>query len=327
VPDLTCLEICAGAGGQSLGLEQAGFAHLAAVEIDPHACQTLRLNRPAWHVEELDVHAFAGRAFAGVDLLAGGVPCPPFSIAGKQLGADDERDLFPQALRLVQEAEPAAVMLENVRGLSGARFAGYREQVLARLSELGYEADWQVLNASEFGVPQLRPRFILVALRPAAYAHFEWPAAQPSPPTVGETLRDLMAAGGWPGADDWARSASGIGPTLVGGSRKHGGPDLGPTRARQAWLKLHVDGKGLADGPPGPAHPPDHLPRLTLPMAAAIQGFPADWRFWGRKTAGYRQIGNAFPPPVARSVGASIRSALQAARAPAEQPGRLLRAV
>jgi DNA (cytosine-5)-methyltransferase 1 len=273
------------------------------------------------------VHAFAGRAFAGVDLLAGGVPCPPFSIAGKQLGADDERDLFPQALRLVQEAEPAAVMLENVRGLSGARFAGYREQVLARLSELGYEADWQVLNASEFGVPQLRPRFILVALRPAAYAHFEWPAAQPSPPTVGETLRDLMAAGGWPGADDWARSASGIGPTLVGGSRKHGGPDLGPTRARQAWLKLHVDGKGLADGPPGPAHPPDHLPRLTLPMAAAIQGFPADWRFWGRKTAGYRQIGNAFPPPVARSVGASIRSALQAARAPAEQPGRLLRAV
>jgi hypothetical protein len=123
-------------------------------------------------------------------------------------------------------------------------------------------------------VPQLRPRFILVALRPAAYAHFAWPSAQKTPPTVGETLRDLMAAGGWPGADAWARAASGIGPTLVGGSRKHGGPDLGPTRARQAWLRLQVDGKGLADGPPGPAHPLHHLPRLTLPMAAAIQGFP-----------------------------------------------------
>jgi DNA (cytosine-5)-methyltransferase 1 len=327
VPDLTCLEICAGAGGQSLGLEQAGFAHLAAVEIDPDACQTLRLNRPAWQVEELDVHRFVGAPFQGVDLLAGGVPCPPFSIAGKQLGADDERDLFPQALRLVEESQPAAVMLENVRGLSSARFAGYREQVLGRLAELGYEADWQVLNASEFGVPQLRPRFILVAMRPAAYAHFAWPSAQKTPPTVGETLRDLMAAGGWPGAGAWASAANGIGPTLVGGSRKHGGPDLGPTRARQAWLRLQVDGKGLADGPPGPAHPLHHLPRLTLPMAAAIQGFPADWQFWGRKTAGYRQIGNAFPPPVARAVGASIRSALEAARRPAAKPGRLLRAV
>ena len=327
MPDLTCLEICAGAGGQSLGLEQAGFAHLAAVEIDPDACHTLRLNRPAWHVEELDVHTFAGQPYQGADLLAGGVPCPPFSIAGKQLGADDERDLFPQALRLVEECQPAAVMLENVRGLSTARFAGYREQVLGRLAGLGYQADWQVLNACEFGVPQLRPRFILVAMRPAAYAHFTWPSAQKTPPTVGETLHDLMAAGGWPGADAWAQAASGVGPTLVGGSRKHGGPDLGPTRARQAWLSLQVDGKGLADAPPGPLAPIGHRPRLTLPMAAAIQGFPPEWRFWGRKTAGYRQIGNAFPPPVARAVGASIRSALLAARSAPAEPGRLLRAV
>src|SRR5450755_4785430 len=99
VSDLTCLEICAGAGGQSLGLEQAGFAHAAAVEIDPDACATLRLNRPGWTVIEQDVHHFDGTAHLGVGLLAGGVPCPPFSIAGKQLGADDERDLFPRALR------------------------------------------------------------------------------------------------------------------------------------------------------------------------------------------------------------------------------------
>jgi DNA (cytosine-5)-methyltransferase 1 len=328
VRQLTCLEICAGAGGQSLGLEQAGFAHLAAVEIDPDACATLRLNRPGWKVVEQDVHHFGGTGYRGVDLLAGGVPCPPFSIAGKQLGADDERDLFPQALRLVEECQPAAVMLENVRGLSTARFAGYRDQVLSRLHELGYQAHWQVLNASEFGVPQLRPRFILVAMEPPVYEHFEWPRAIKTPPTVGDTLRGLMAAGGWPGADAWAAAANGIGPTLVGGSRKHGGPDLGPTRAREAWLRLHVDGRGLADAPPGPADSPGHLPRLTLPMAAAVQGFPSAWRFAGRKTAGYRQIGNAFPPPVARAVGDSIRSAIEAARAaPVPVPGRLLRAV
>ncbi|HET9118713.1 MAG TPA: DNA cytosine methyltransferase, partial [Pseudonocardiaceae bacterium] len=105
--DLTCLEICAGAGGQSLGLEEAGFQHLAAVEIDPDACETLRLNRPDWNVLEKDVRHFDARAYRSwVDLVAGGVPCPPFSIAGKQLGADDDRDLFPQALRLVEECDP-----------------------------------------------------------------------------------------------------------------------------------------------------------------------------------------------------------------------------
>jgi DNA (cytosine-5)-methyltransferase 1 len=314
VPELSCLEICAGAGGQSLGLEQAGFAHAAVVEVDPDACATLRQNRPHWPVIEQDVHHFTGTGYRGVDLLAGGVPCPPFSIAGRQLGADDERDLFPQALRLVSECEPAAVMLENVRGLSAARFAGYREQVIGRLHELGYETDWQVLNACEFGVPQLRPRFILVAMREAAYRHFEWPLAIRTPPTVGQALHELMASGGWPGADAWAASASGIGPTLVGGSRKHGGPDLGPTRARAAWLSLHVDGLGLADAPPQASDPVDHMPRLTLPMAAVLQGFPPDWRFAGRKTAGYRQIGNAFPPPVALAVGTSIRTAIETAR-------------
>ena len=92
-----------------------------------------------------------------------------------------------------------------------------------------------MLNACEFGVPQLRPRFILVAMRPDAYAHFEWPNAIGTPPTVGEALHAMMAEGGWKGAEEWARKANGVGPTLVGGSRKHGGPDLGPTRAREAW--------------------------------------------------------------------------------------------
>jgi len=328
VSELTCLEICAGAGGQSLGLEQAGFAHAAAVEIDLDACETLQRNRRSWNVIRRDIHHFNADTYHGVDLLAGGVPCPPFSIAGKRLGADDERDLFPRALRLVEQCEPTAVMLENVFGLSTARFAGYRHQVLNRLRRLGYETGWQVLNACDFGVPQLRPRFILVAVKPSAYRYFEWPTATIKPPTVGQALRNLVAAEGWEGADAWARKANGIGPTLVGGSRKHGGPDLGPTRARDAWLKLHVDGKGLADAPPQRTDPIDHIPRLTLQMAAAIQGFPATWLFAGRKTAAYRQIGTAFPPPVARAVGASIRTAIESAReASLTEPGHLLHAV
>lgn len=312
---LTCVEICAGAGGQSYGLEQAGFGHSVAVEYDVHACETLRLNRPGWDVRELDVHDFDGTEFKGADLLAGGVPCPPFSIAGKQLGADDERDLFPQALRLAEEIQPQAVMLENVKGLATAKFKDYRKQITDRLEELGYEWDWQVLNSSEMGVPQLRPRFILVALRKEIYPHFEWPNAQKTPPTVGQTLRDLMGANGWPGLDEWIDKADAIAPTLVGGSRKHGGPDLGPTRARQAWLQLGVDGRSIAAAAPTAENGMGHVPKLTLEMVARVQGFPAEWYFAGRKTAAYRQIGNAFPPPVAEAIGRQIRRAIEAHQA------------
>lgn len=316
---LSVLEICAGAGGQSLGLELAGFDHAAAVEIDPAACATLRLNRPAWRVLQQDVRDVDGRAWRGIDLLAGGVPCPPFSIAGKQLGSDDERDLFPEALRLVAEAQPAAVMLENVRGFATGRFSDYRNRLLLELDRLGYDASWRVLNASDFGVPQLRPRFLLVALRRPVAAPFVWPEPAHGTATVGETLFDLMAAGGWPGAAAWRQRAASIAPTLVGGSRKHGGPDLGPTRARNQWAQLGVDGLGLADAPPAPAFPADSLPRLTLRMVARLQGFPDSWQFTGKKTAAYRQIGNAFPPPVAAAAGRAIVDALAASAAPASE--------
>ena len=310
---LVALEICAGGGGQALGLEIAGFEHAAVIEIDSAACATLRANRPSWNVIEGDLHSFDGRPFKGIDLLAGGVPCPPFSVAGKQLGADDERDLFPVALRLVRETKPRAVMLENVRGLADAKFAPYREGILGQLDELGYRSAWRLLNASDFGVPQLRPRFILVALQKKYASAFAWPARQQEPPTVGQTLVDLMGSRGWTGAEQWARSANEVGPTVVGGSKKHGGPDLGPTRARRQWAQLRVDGLSIANDDPDKNFPLDGLPKLTVQMVARIQGFPDSWQFVGKKTAAYRQVGNAFPPPVAAEVGAAIARALSGA--------------
>lgn len=306
----TVLEICAGAGGQSSGLEKAGFGHVCAVEIDPDAAATLRLNRPEWRVEEADVREFDASGYEGVTMLAGGVPCPPFSVAGKQLGPDDERDLFPHALDLIAQARPEAVMLENVKGLASDRFTPYRASILNRLHALGYETDWKLLQASWYGVPQLRPRFILVALKPRVFARFRWPEPVGAPPTVGMALWDLMSANGWTGAANWSKNADGIAPTIVGGSKKHGGPDLGPTRSRQAWHKLGVDGKGIADAAPSADAPFDLLPRLTNPMVALLQGFSPGWQFVGGKTAVYRQIGNAFPPPVAAHVGVAIQAAL-----------------
>jgi len=150
MPEPKVVEICAGAGGQSLGLELAGFEHELAVELDPNACATLRSNRPHWKVAQGDVASpavWSPADYAGIDLLAGGVPCPPFTIAGKQLGAIDERDLFAWAIELCGVVAPRALLLENVRGLSLPRFAAYRQHVLDRLAEFGYAADWRLLHA------------------------------------------------------------------------------------------------------------------------------------------------------------------------------------
>ena len=305
------IEFCAGAGGQALGLELAGFKHEALVEIDADCTRTLALNRPTWDIRTADMNTFDGRPFKGVDLLAGGLPCPPFSVAGKQLGENDERNLFPAALRLVDEIQPKAVMIENVRGFLSPIFEEYRLFLKREFLKLGYTVDWRPFQASHFGVPQLRPRVVIVALRNDLIDAFEWPETFPhNPPTVGHVLKDLMGANGWPGVDAWAERANDIAPTIVGGSKKHGGPDLGPTRARKAWAAMGVEGRSMADAAP----PADFvgMPRLTVRMVARLQGFPDEWQFYGRKTAAYRQVGNAFPPPVAKAVAERIRMALRA---------------
>lgn len=307
--EVSCLEICAGAGGQALGLERAGFAPQGLVEIDKSCCSTLRLNRPHWNVIEGDLRNFEGTAFKGIDLLAGGVPCSPFSKAGKQLGTEDERDLFPEALRLVDECRPRAILLENVRGFLDPVFENYRECLKQQFEMLGYRVGWSLLNASDFGVSQLRPRVVLVAIEQDLAENFNWPKPHLKKPlTVGELLYDKMSSREWKGVQTWRQKADGIAPTIVGGSKKHGGPDLGPTRARKAWASLGVDGKGIAN------EAPDRdfvgMPKLTIEMVARIQGFPDDWSFTGKKTPAYRQVGNAFPPPVACAVALEIVNCL-----------------
>jgi DNA (cytosine-5)-methyltransferase 1 len=376
---LTSIEICAGAGGQAVGLHNAGFDHRALVEWDPHAVATLRANVgdwPGWDQEkadairpmdvkdflESDVRKNLGLKPGELDLLAGGVPCPPFSLAGHRLGPDDERDLFPAALDIIDALRPKAVMIENVRGILEPPefFIDYRISILDRLRRLGYlvpeidsshsatEQDivmrsvWRRLDASDFGVPQLRPRAILVAIHKNAVQpgspQFRWPVKiKGTPVTVHAVLHESMEARcrkfwdknlhGQPAGpgektgqkiyEDWEKAVSGkpVAPTLVGGSRKHGGADLGPTRAKRAWRDLGVDGMGIANDPEDCVPERDLFrpdgPMLTVAQAAMIQGFPEDWKFQGRKTARYRQVGNAFPPPVAEAVGRAIAAVLR----------------
>lgn len=362
----TSIEICAGAGGQAIGLHLAGFRHLALVEIDKYAAATLRENievHPKWDWErdncdvlckdvlefdpERDLEKSAGLYRRGeVDLLAGGVPCPPFSHAGKQLGEDDERDLFPRILELAELIRPRAVMIENVRGLMDAKFDDYRSRIQARLEEMepdddglpGYQVvGWKVYEAEKFGVPQLRPRSILVAFRKDVLKDLKYEAPAPSAErvTVFDALKATMEERikpfeGGPRAaqarqvfEAWKKEAGkDVAPTLVGGSKKHGGADLGPSRAKKAWRALGVSGMGVANAPvngePTGTEDRDLFraggPMLTVRQAAIIQGFPTEWDFTGGKTAQYRQVGNAFPPPVAQAIGESIIEVLEADR-------------
>ncbi|MFF6980685.1 DNA cytosine methyltransferase [Streptomyces sp. NPDC008343] len=382
---LTSVEICAGAGGQAVGLHNAGFDHLELVEWDPNAVETLRENAggwPGWSLERakalrpMDVREFLkseefrnlGIEKGDLDLLAGGVPCPPFSLAGKRLGKDDERDLFPDALEIVDALRPRAVMIENVRGILEPPevFIEYRAHILSKLREFGYAVPeinerelprdqdlemrrvWRRLDASNFGVPQLRPRAILVAIRNDVIerngVEFVWPerlARQTQASVVGNLRKSMKerCEDFWdrnqdgeparPGERtgkkvfyDWlirakkAKDAGrGVAPTLVGGSRKHGGADLGPTRAKRAWGAMGVNAMGVANDRKECDAERDLFrlagPMLTVEQAAIIQGFPRDWDFQGKKTARYRQVGNAFPPPVAEAVGRAIAAVLR----------------
>ena len=304
---LSTLELCAGAGGQALGFEQAGFTAAALIDVHAHSCATLRINRPYWNVLQVDLNRFNAGYWRGVDVVSAGLPCPPFSVAGHRLGADDERDLFPSLLRIVGEVAPRAIMVENVPGLLSRRFEGYREDIQGALEQMGYNVVWRILDAYNFGTPQHRNRCFLVATD--SPRDFEWPQPLNTGETVGEAIFDLIALDGWARAEEWATQANQPAPTIIGGSYKHGGPDLGPTRSRAAWAALGVDGMGLADAPPPRDF--DGMPRLTIEMTSRLQSFPDDWTFAGSKTQRYRQIGNALPLGLAKAMAGALARCLK----------------
>lgn len=321
---LTSFELCAGAGGQALGLEWAGFSHVLLAEQDALACETLSLNRPSWTVWRGDIRTFTAYdnpVVYDVDLLSGGIPSSKYSRASGQGDAEDPGDLTECVLDIVSEVRPRSVMIENAPELlTSARFANVRDLVHSELQRFGYDVFWKVLDAAEFGVPQRRRRSVLVALKPEAARFFQWPATDPSaPPSLGDALYTSMAALGWREARVWADHATGVAPTIVGGSKQRGGADLGPTRSKRAWARQWVNGESVGDHAPGPdwamriGDDDDDrkgYPKLTVAQVALLQGFPPDWRFAGKKTAYYRQVAQAFPPPVAQSVGRSISAAL-----------------
>ncbi|MFH8724059.1 DNA cytosine methyltransferase [Streptomyces termitum] len=319
---LRLLDVCAGAGGLASGLERAGFAPVLLLDKGAHACETLLANRPHWNVVRGDLVDFLPDEHPlclDVDLLSAGLPRVKASAArGRDTDADELR-LLEATVYLLHAVRPRALLLENLPALVDApAYATTRAFIEAELTHLGYRFHWFVLNAADFGVPQERRLGILVAIEEPWFDAF----APPAPTVVehvpvGPVLLPSMRARGWSDAEEWAAQASATAPTLVGGSENRGGADLGPSGTKRAWARMGVNAGSLADEVPGPEYTwprstdPALMVKLTVDQAALLQAFPPEWLITGRKTARYRQIGHATPPPVGQALGAALAKALR----------------
>ncbi|MFJ2675217.1 DNA cytosine methyltransferase [Streptomyces sp. NPDC087525] len=318
----TVIELCAGVGGQALGLEQAGFDITAAVDIDRDSCATLSHNRPDWYTVHGDLNQIEPVDHGPMDyadVLSCGLPRSPYSIAGKQLATGDRRDTLRATLDMASYIRPRVLLLENIPTfLRAPKFEAERQAVRETVEDLGYEMVSSVLTATDFGVPQHRPHGFMIAMRAEDLAHFDWPTPCSIPcPTLGETLFESMASAGWPEAADWAARASEPAPLIMGGATGRGGADLGATRAKAIWARWGINGGTVGDSVPGPefrlnfeVEPRDGLAKITVAQVALLQGFSSDWKIHGLKTSAYRQISQTTPPPMATALGRQIMAAL-----------------
>lgn len=326
----TDIELFAGAGGLALGLEKAGFEHVALNELMKDACDTLRKNRPQWNVLEGDVAQISFEAYRGqVDMVSGGFPCQAFSYAGKKLGFEDTRGtLFYQFARVVKEVQPKIFLGENVRGLLEHNEGKTMATIKDVIQELGYTlVEPRFLKAIFYMVPQKRERLFLVGIRNdlADKLNFVWP----SPYKRILTLRDALKAGELyptdvpdsPGQKYPQRKREILSHVPQGGYWR----DL-PLELQKEYMKGSFNlpgGKtGMArrlswDEPSltltcAPAqkqtercHPEETRP-LTSREYARIQTFPDDWEFSGKLCSVYKQIGNAVPVNLAYAMGRAL---------------------
>ena len=327
---MRAFDLCAGAGGLSLGLQRAGFDVLG-LELDADAIDTHR--RHVGPCEKADLRIY--HPTEQRDLTAGGVPCQPFSDAGKGLALDDPRYLVPDFLRIAREAGSRAVLLENVRGLVKKPRAF---RAVLDLFEAEWLTTWTVLDAADFGVPQHRDRVFVVGFKDAAArARFRWP--NPSHAAPGSlfgapyrTVREALSLGDAPGFAIGTRNNADLldlpAPCVTATEQKsamRGTQPMGRRRRASERLsealgaldqpaptiKTRVDeGRDAARPSRRPLGELNHAVRLSVEQCALLQGFPPGWTWTGNKGSQHRQVGNAVPPALAEAMGRAMREAL-----------------
>jgi DNA (cytosine-5)-methyltransferase 1 len=325
------LELFSGCGGLAKGLANAGFEHLAFIEFNHWACESLRRNFSKDIVYEKDVRNVDFSSFQGVDLIAGGPPCQPFSLGGLAKAYDDHRDMFPQAIRAIQELKPKGFIFENVKGLTRKSFSEYFDYIILRLTfpdylaagnvswrkhlaelrsleyqniqSLKYRVQFRLLNAVDFGVPQNRERVFIVGIRSDIHSEWEWPDPSVKPSerlTVGDVIKKL------PDPQDNHRMPDHV---FVDGARiyaGHTGSELNkPSKTIKAGAHGVPGGENMIRFPDGSVR------YMTIREAKLIQTFPATYQICGPWGEALRQIGNAVPVKLAELIGRNMYKALR----------------
>ena len=328
-----CIDLFSGAGGLSLGLARAGFLVSAAVECDPDACETYAAAHRHTDLRDADIRASDFRQHRGIDLVAGGPPCQPFSSGGKRLGNADDRDLMPSFITVIDEVRPRAFLLENVPGLLAPGQASYYTAVLSAFNTLQYTVTSAVLNAADYGVPQKRRRLFIVGLLKAAHP-FAFPLPSHGPQgrwpyvSVGAIL-DQHTCSGAPNPSHvvYAKRPD-LRPSPYDGHLFNGGGRPIDLSAPCNTILASAGGNKTpffdtqAEVPPyhrhlrhGGAPRAGTLPgsrRLTVTESALVQTFPTSMQFAGSRSSQYTQVGNAVPPTLAECLAGALATALNA---------------
>lgn len=322
------VDLFAGAGGLSLGLKMAGWETVAASDFDPAACLTYRRNFPNAKVLEGDIQSVDWSILRGqVELVAGGPPCQPFSVAGNQRASNDARDMIPEFIRAVSEIQPPFFLMENVKGLVASRNFDYFDKKLEELRRLGYNVKYSVLNSAHFGVAQERLRVIVIGsltrdpyfpipthgtpeqpFMPAREAIYNSPVDEANTAIVTYARTPVIRPSPWAGmlVNGGGRpidldSPSQTIPASAGGNRTH---IVDPNGVLLDYHSHLIGGgrprEGIVQG----------VRRLTVRESASLQSFPHSFHFEGKKSAQYRQVGNAVPPLLGKAVGTAILNLL-----------------
>jgi DNA (cytosine-5)-methyltransferase 1 len=325
------IEVFAGAGGMSTGLEKAGWEPKLLVDNNKDCVATLRRNHPPdldirnEDVTKLHLHDYRGH----IDLLAGGVPCQAFSQAGLRKGLDDTRgNLFNDFIRLVDECEPKIFLIENVVGLTTHKSGETLRYILGKLgktatNEIEYTIQHRVLNANDYGVAQKRKRVIIVGVRNDIASRFEFPTPLSYKPVIRDALEECPISVGmaYPAAKQavmnlvppggcWVDLPDDVKRRYMGKSLESGGGKRGIAR-RIAWDEPCLT---LTTSPcqkqTERCHPAETRP-FTVREYARIQSFPDTYEFVGSMASQYRQIGNAVAVELAYHVGKSLLTVVQ----------------
>lgn len=320
------VELFAGAGGLALGLEQAGFQEQVLVEMDKHAAETLRMNRPQWKVLEEDVIKIANNGIRKylpegieIDFVSGGYPCQTFSYAGHKLGLEDVRGtMFYYFAQIVEQLEPKVFLAENVKGLSSHENGKTLQTMIDIYEELGYTVTTHIVKAVDYNVAQKRERIIIVGVRNDIDIEYKPPkpfdyklvlrdVLKDTPESLGEKypekkriVLEQVPAGGY-----WRDLPEEVAKQYMGKSYYSGGGRTGMAR-RISWDEPCLTLTCSPQQKQTERCHPDETRPFTVREYARIQSFPDDWKFSGSMGQQYKQIGNAVPVEMAKAVGLSI---------------------